>query len=94
MFMVIIYTIYCTSAYDREQLGQEDISLGKYFFKFRIDKSNIEMHSTLHLVNLGKYLLINSMLVDNFYYRDFYNRATGLLGTNKGHCVTELWQLS
>ena len=52
------------------------------------------MHSTLHLVNLGKYLLINSMLVDNFYNRDFYNRATGLLGTNNGYCVTALWLLS
>ena len=52
------------------------------------------MHSTSHIVNLGKYLLINSMLVDNFYYRDFNNRATGLLGTNNGYCVTALWLLS
>ena len=52
------------------------------------------MHSTSHIVNLGKYLLINSMLVDNFYYREFYNRATGLLGTNNGHRVTALWLLS
>jgi len=52
------------------------------------------MHSTSHLVNLGKYLLINSMLVDNFYYRAFHNRATGLLGTNNGYCVTALWLLS
>ena len=51
------------------------------------------MHSTLHIVDLGKYLLINSMLVDNFYYRDFYNRSTGLLGTNNGYCVTALWLL-
>ena len=48
------------------------------------------MHSTSDLVNLGKYLLINSMLVDNFYYRDFYNRAMGLLGTNNGYCVIAL----
>jgi hypothetical protein len=52
------------------------------------------MHSTSHLVNLGKYLLINSMLVDNFFYRDFYNRATGLLGINNGYRVTALWLLS
>ena len=52
------------------------------------------MHSTLHLVNLGKYLLINSMLVDNFYYRAFRNRAMGLLGTNNWYCVTALWLLS
>lgn len=52
------------------------------------------MHSTSHLVNLGKYLLINSMLVDNFYYRDFYNRATGLLEANNGYRVTALWLLS
>ena len=52
------------------------------------------MHSTPHLVNLGKYLLINSMLIDNFYNRDFYNRATGLLGTNNGYRVTALWLLS
>ena len=52
------------------------------------------MHSTSHLVNLGKYLLINSMLVDKFYYRDLYNRATGLLGTNNGYRVTALWLLS
>ena len=52
------------------------------------------MHSTSHLVNLGKYLLINSMLVDNFYNRAFYNRATGLLGTNNGHSETALWLLS
>ena len=51
------------------------------------------MHCTTHLVNLGKYLLINSMLVDNFYYRDLYNRATGLLGTNNGCRVTALWLL-
>ena len=52
------------------------------------------MHSTTHLVNLGKYLLINSMLVDNCYYRAFHNRATGLLGTNNGYRVTALWLLS
>jgi hypothetical protein len=52
------------------------------------------MHSTTHIINLGKYLLINSMLVDNFYNRTFYNRATGLLGTNDGYCVTALWLLS
>ena len=52
------------------------------------------MHSTSHLVNLGKYLLIHSMLVDNFYYRDFNNRAMGLLGTNNGYRVTALWLLS
>ena len=52
------------------------------------------MHSTLHIVNLGKYLLMNSMLVDNFYYRDLYNRATGLLGTNNRYRVTALWLLS
>ena len=52
------------------------------------------MHSTSHLVNLGKYLLFDSMLVYNFYYRDFNNRATGLLGTNNGYCVTALWLLS
>ena len=52
------------------------------------------MHSTSHLVNLGKYLLINSMLVDNFYNRAFYNRAMGLLGTNNGYRVTALWLLS
>ena len=52
------------------------------------------MHCTLHIVNLGKYLLINSMLVDNFYYRDFYNRATGLLEANNGYRVTALWLLS
>jgi hypothetical protein len=52
------------------------------------------MHSTSHLFNLGKYLLINSMLVDKFYNRHFHNRATGLLGTNNGHCVTALWLLS
>ena len=52
------------------------------------------MHGTLHLVNLGKYLLINSMLVDNFYYRAFYDRATGLLGTNNGYRVTALGLLS
>ena len=51
------------------------------------------MHSTSHLVNLGKYLLINSMLIDNFDNRDFYNRATGLLGTNNGYRVTALWLL-
>jgi hypothetical protein len=47
------------------------------------------MHSTSHIVNLGKYLLINSMLIDNFY-----NRATGLLGTKNGYRVTALWLLS
>ena len=52
------------------------------------------MHSTSQLVNLGKYLLIHSMLVDNFYYRDFNNRATGLLGTNNRYRVTALWLLS
>ena len=52
------------------------------------------MHSTSHLVHLGKYLLITSMLVDNFYHRDFYNLATGLLGTNNGHRVTAHWLLS
>jgi len=52
------------------------------------------MHSTTQLVNLGKYLLMNSMLVDNFHYRAFHNRTTGLLGTNNGHCVTALWLLS
>ena len=52
------------------------------------------MHSTTHLVNLGKYLLINSMLVDNFCNRAFYNRAMGLLGTNNGYRVTALWLLS
>jgi len=52
------------------------------------------MHSTSQLVNLGKYLLINSMLADNFYYRAFHNRATGLLGTNNGCFVTALWLLS
>lgn len=52
------------------------------------------MHSTSHLVNLGKYLLINSMLVDNFYYRDVYNRATGILEANNGYRVTALWLLS
>ena len=52
------------------------------------------MHSTTHLVKLGKYLLINSMLVDNFYYRAFHNRATALLGTNNGNRVTALWLLS
>jgi len=52
------------------------------------------MHSTSRLVNLGKYLLADSMLVDNFYYCAFHNRATGLLGTNNGHCVTALWLLS
>ena len=46
------------------------------------------MHSTSHLVNLGKYLLVNSMLVDNYYYRDFNNRATGLLEANNGCLVT------
>jgi len=48
------------------------------------------MHSTSHLVNLGKYLLINSMLVDDFYNRAFHNPATGLLSTNNGYCVTAL----
>ena len=52
------------------------------------------MHSTSHLVNLGKYLLINFMVVDNFYYRDFHNRATGLIDTNNGYRVTALWLLS
>ncbi len=52
------------------------------------------MHSTSHIINLGKYLLINSMLVDNFYHRDFYNRATGLLEANYGYRVTALWLLS
>ena len=52
------------------------------------------MHSTSYLVDLGKYLLINSMLVDNFNYRDFNNRTTGLLGTNNGYRVTALWLLS
>jgi hypothetical protein len=52
------------------------------------------MHSILETINLGKYLLMNSMLIDNFYYRAFYNRATGLLGTNNGYCVTALWLLS
>ena len=52
------------------------------------------MHSILEIINLGKYLLINSMLVDNFYYRAFHNRATGLLGTNNGYRVTALWLLS
>ena len=52
------------------------------------------MHSTSHLVDLGKYFLINSMLVDNFYYRDFNNRATGLLGTNNGYRVAAHWLLS
>jgi len=52
------------------------------------------MHSTSHLVNLGKYLLIKSMLVDNLYNRAFYNRATGLLGTNNRYPVTALWLLS
>ena len=52
------------------------------------------MHSNSHIVNLGKYLLINSMLVDYFYYRDFYNRASGLLGTNYGYRVAALWLLS
>jgi hypothetical protein len=52
------------------------------------------MHSTTHFVNLRKYLLINSMLIDNFYYRAFYNRATDLLGTNNGYRVTALWLLS
>ena len=52
------------------------------------------MHSTSHIVNLGKYLLMNSMLVDGFYYRDLYNHATGLLGTNNGYRVTALWLLS
>ena len=52
------------------------------------------MHSTTHLVNLGKYLPVNSMLVHNFDYRAFRNRATGLLGTNNGYCVTALWLLS
>jgi len=52
------------------------------------------MHSTSQLVNLGKYLLINSMLVDNFYNRAFHNRATGLLGTNNGYCAIALWLLS
>ena len=33
------------------------------------------MHSNSHLVDLGKYLLINSMLVDNFYYRTIDNRS-------------------
>ena len=51
------------------------------------------MHSTSHLVDLGKYLLINSILLDNFYYRAFHNRATGLLGANNGYCVTALWLL-
>lgn len=49
------------------------------------------MHSTSHLVNLGEYLLINSKLVENFCYRDFYNHGTSLLETNHGHCVTALW---
>ena len=52
------------------------------------------MHSTSHLVNLGKYLLINSMLVDDLHYRTFHNGATGLLGTNNGYSVTALWLLS
>ena len=52
------------------------------------------MHSTSHLVNLGKYLLIYSMLVDNFYYRAFGNPAMDLLGTNNGYCATALWLLS
>ena len=52
------------------------------------------MHSTSHLVNLGKYLLINSMLVDNFYYRDVYNRAMGLVEASNGYRVTALWLLS
>ena len=52
------------------------------------------MHSTTHLVNLGKYLHINSTSVDNFHYRDFYNRATGLLEANNGYRVTALWLLS
>ena len=52
------------------------------------------MHSFSHLVDLGKYLLINSMLGDNFYNRAFHNRATGLLGTNNGYSVTALWLLS
>ena len=52
------------------------------------------MHSTSHIINLGKYLLINSMLVDNFYDRDSYNHAMGLLSTNNGYRVTALWLLS
>jgi hypothetical protein len=52
------------------------------------------MHSIIEIINLGKYLLINSMLMDNFYYRAFYNRATDLLGTNNGYSVTALWLLS
>ena len=52
------------------------------------------MHSILQTINLGKYLLIYSMLVDNFYFRAFYNRARGLLDTHNGYCVTALWLLS
>lgn len=52
------------------------------------------MHSILEIINLGKYLLIKSMSMDNFYYRTFYNRATGLLGTNNEYRVTALWLLS
>lgn len=42
------------------------------------------MHSTSHLVNLGKYLLINSMLVHNFYCRAIHNRGTGRLEAQIG----------
>ena len=52
------------------------------------------MHSILEIINLGKYLLIHSMSIDNFYYRTFYNRAMGLLGTHNGYCVTALRLLS
>jgi hypothetical protein len=52
------------------------------------------MQSILEIINLGRYLLINPMLKNNFYYRAVHNRATGLLGTNNGYCVTALWLLS
>ena len=52
------------------------------------------MHGILKIMKLGKYLLINPMSMDNFYYRAFHNRATDLLGTNNGYCVTALWLLS
>ena len=52
------------------------------------------MHSTSHLVNLGKYLLINNLLEVFLYNRDFDNRAMGLVEANNGYCVTALWLLS
>ena len=52
------------------------------------------MHGISSKINLGKYLLITTLLEVFFYNRDFDNRAMGLLGASNGHSVTALWLLS